>query len=189
MSANDGLRGMAAVGSLMLSTKGRKVGGTKASRGASNAAHRILIAAGKPMNGSDITAHALGLGYWQSSAGAPINGLVHNLNTDCKSADGIFSKPSPGVFALKEGAGPSLAVQGPDTPTGIDLATYHVLILSERLEALPRVKIPERDKSIKPLAIAEYMSLPEGKTIADVDDATKSQITANAETITKIFKA
>lgn len=186
MRSNDGLRGMAALGSLALSSKGKRGGGKKSARGAMNAAHRVLTAAGKPMNGKDITAHAMGLGYWQSDAGSPTGVLVHSLNVDSKTEDGIFLKVDSGVYGLRKSAGLPMPVSGPDTPDPLVSATYVVMVKSGSLEELPGVELPP--VKIKPIDIAVYMALPEGKTLDDADDATKAQIVANAETITRILK-
>lgn len=180
------LRGMAAVGSLMLSTKGRKGGGKRNARGGVNAAHRVLAAMGEPMQGADITATALGLGYWDSSAGSPINGLVHNVN-DCLQSEtntqGLFLKPAPGLFELVKDAPAPLVPADPDKPDPLAAAVYTVMVKSDRIKALPGVKLPA--VTVKPLVIAEYLA---GETVAEADDATKAQIQANAKTIEGVLK-
>ena len=179
MPKENALTGMAAIGSIMLSTKGRSSGGKRAPRGAANAAHRILLAMGKPMSGNAITATALGLGYWHSSSATPQNNLRHVLDDNAKVADGVFQKDN-GTFSLRKGAPAPLPVSGPDTPDPLAAAVYVVAVKGGSLEALPGVKLPP--VTVEPLAIAEYLAEPA------TTDADRKQLAENAAVIGKILK-
>ena len=180
------LTGMAAVGSLLLSTKAKRGGGKRDPRGALNAAHRVLAAAGEPMHGKAITATALGLGMWQSGAGFPVNGLVHNVNDNLYHATdrpaGIFVKTAGSTYALAENAPEPMAVVGPDVASDLDAAVYVVLVKSNRIKALPGFDLP--DVAVTALEIAEHLA---GQKIDDADDETAETIRANAASIDEIL--
>lgn len=182
MPEKNALTGMAAIGSIVLST-GRKSGGGKRNpRGAANAAHRILLAMGEPMSGNAITATALGLGYWHSASATPQNNLRHVLDDSAKTADGVFQKDN-GTFSLRPKAPAPLPVSGPDTPDPLAAAVYVVAVKGGSLKALPGVELPA--VTVKPVQVAEYLA---GKTVAEAGDAEKKQIAENAAVIGKILK-
>ncbi len=100
---SDELRGFEAAAAHFLK-KGRSGGGKRDPNGAMNVAHIILCAADRPMGGSEIVVHALGLGLWASHSKTPANNLIRVLDVESKNDTAIVVKSAPGLFVVKGGS-------------------------------------------------------------------------------------
>ncbi len=96
------LRGFAAAKARYL--KRGRGGGKRSPNAALNVAHVILTAANRPMTGSELVCHALGLGLWSSGSKTPDSNLIRVLDVEVGKKDGIVIKPGPGLFEIKSDA-------------------------------------------------------------------------------------
>ena len=100
-NGNDGkLRGFAAL-TAAFTKPGRSGGGRAASgNGPVNVSAALTRAAGKPLSGSELCAHALALGLWKTGAANPIQSFVHPLSSDVlkDAKDAKLMKPEPGFY-------------------------------------------------------------------------------------------
>ena len=172
--------GMAAVAAKMMGGKSGSGRGHDP-RGAANAVHRILKSSGVPMNGNTLTTHALGLGYWNSDAKFPVQGLTHSVNNSISAHSKIFVKNTPGQYELLPDAPPPLVPTDVDRPDELESGSYVYFIRANMLKALPGVTLPE--VTATPLAIAEYMV---GQTMAEAEAEDENAADETTEAIDRL---
>lgn len=140
MSDAETLRGMAAAVA-QYRKGGRGGGGKRDPRGALNAAHIILVAAGTELTGGMVVIHALGLGLWRSDAEHPRNGIVHVMDDEAKKTDsdgspnGVIVKPGPGLYAANPAGPEPLPVTPRDVATA-DAELYAELIDGQEIDVI-----------------------------------------------------
>ena len=131
---SDGkLRGFAAL-TAQFTKPGRSGGRAASGNGPVNVSAALTRAAGKPLSGSELCAHALALGLWKTSAANPIQSFVHPLSSDVLKEDGSakLAKPEPGFYTATDDAEIL-----PMKRTNVDPATGYVAVEDVDTEERP----------------------------------------------------
>ncbi len=127
------LRGFAAAKARYL--KRGRGGGKRSPNAALNVAHVILTAADRPMTGSELVCHALGLGLWASGSKTPDANLIRVLDVETGKEKGIIAKPGPGLFTVKESAPDPMPIERGDVDPN-DAAAYEEMIADGQITEL-----------------------------------------------------
>ncbi len=130
---SDELRGFAAAKARYL--KRGRGGGKRSPNAALNVAHVILTAADRPMTGSELVCHALGLGLWSSGSKTPDANLIRVLDVEVGKKDGIVVKPGPGLFSIKPGTPDPMTIC-PSEVDQEDADGYHEMIADGQIQEL-----------------------------------------------------
>jgi len=106
-----------------------------------NVVHAILRASPRPLNGIEITMHALGTGLWKSDAEQPKAAIMRPVTDDVKSETGIIERAGKkGLYRVRTGAPDPAAIERQDVPKN-DAIAYATALKSGNLPPLNMAKI------------------------------------------------